>query len=250
MLLLRSFEEQGHILFKYRGYFPVVLFLLLIPFMAWQEALSIPSEWHPVLTALCVLLSASGIIFRAVTIGQTPDGTSGRNTKAQKAKALNTKGVYSIVRHPLYFGNFLIWAGILCFTLDPGFILISILLFWIVYERIMYAEERFLEREFGKELEEWARGVPAFFPRFSGYVPTGRSFRIKRVLRKEYSGFLATVIGFVYVAFLRDLFQSQEFTWDPRLGAVLLVGVLIGMTFRTLHHGTSLLKERERDPDA
>ena len=32
--------------------------------------------------------------------------TSGRNTHDQVADSLNTSGIYSIVRHPLYVGNF------------------------------------------------------------------------------------------------------------------------------------------------
>ncbi|NLL27934.1 MAG: DUF1295 domain-containing protein [Bacteroidales bacterium] len=41
-----------------------------------------------------------------------PKGISGKNTEKQIADFLNTKGMYSIVRHPLYLGDFLMWLGL------------------------------------------------------------------------------------------------------------------------------------------
>ena len=194
---------------------------------------------------LSILLATSGILVRAYTIGHTPKGTSGRNTKAQKAHTLNTSGIYSVIRHPLYFGNFLIWAGIGLFTYDPFYFLLLLLLFWIFYERIMYAEERFLEQSFGEELSQWAEDVPAFFPSSKGFVPPSLPFSLKKVLRKEYSGFFATVIAFVYVAFLRDLFGREGLHLDPKLFYVLLGGGIITFTLRSLHHWTKLLREED-----
>lgn len=243
MLLVRAFEEQGRVLFKYRGYFPVLLFLLVIPFMGFREEVVVQGDVRTFIFVLSLLVTVTGILVRAFTIGHTPKGTSGRNTQAQKAEVLNKTGIYSLVRHPLYVGNFLIWAGIGIFTYEPVYLILLILIFWLYYERIMYAEERFLEGKFGQELSHWAAEVPAFIPRLKGYRPSEHPFSVKKVLRKEYSGFMATVIGFVYVAFLRDLLQGSPFRWDPLLGIVLGAGALITLTLRTLHHHTSLLKE-------
>ena len=49
-------------------------------------------------------------------VGFTPRGTSGRNTKeGQVAESLNTLGMYSMCRHPLYLGNLLMWLGIVMY---------------------------------------------------------------------------------------------------------------------------------------
>lgn len=244
MLLVRTFERQGRLLFKYRGYFPVLLFLLAIPFIGMQEKVPVSGALETSFFILSIATSLAGIMIRAYTIGHTPKGTSGRNTKDQKAEELNTTGIYSKVRHPLYLGNFLIWAGIGIFTYDAIYFLILLLIFWVFYERIMYAEERFLEEKFGDRAATWAESVPAFFPRPGPFIPPERPFSFKKVLRKEYSGFLATVIGYVYVAFLRDLLVEVPFKWDPTLGYVLLGGALISFSLRSLHHWTSLLKEK------
>ena len=38
------------------------------------------------------------------------------------------------------------------------------LLFWLYYERIMFAEERFLERKFGEHYVRWSNSISAFIP--------------------------------------------------------------------------------------
>ena len=35
--------------------------------------------------------------------------TSGKNTAKQIAESLNTSGIYSVLRNPLYLANFLNW---------------------------------------------------------------------------------------------------------------------------------------------
>jgi len=82
-----------------------------------------------------------GLFIRAYAVGHTPANTSGRNTKEQLADELNTTGIYSMVRHPLYLGNFFMWLGAAVLTKNGWFIVAFILLYWIYYERIMFAEE-------------------------------------------------------------------------------------------------------------
>ena len=79
MSLVDSREKQGNFLFKYRGQFPVILFVLSVPFIYYSEE-PLNSEkqvWNYI--ALCI--SVVGFLIRFYTIGTTPKGTSGRNTK-------------------------------------------------------------------------------------------------------------------------------------------------------------------------
>ena len=147
MALAQTFEKQGNLLFKYRGQFPVVLFLLATVFIVFTDYTSISETNERYYIIISVLLSLLGFIVRFYTIGTTPKGTSGRNTKEQVAEVLNSTGIYATVRHPLYLGNFLIWIGISAYVFSPLFIIIISLIFWLYYERIMFAEERFLERK-------------------------------------------------------------------------------------------------------
>ncbi len=100
-----------------------------------------------------------------LTVGFAPKNTSGRNTAAgQMADELNVTGIYSIVRHPLYVGNFFMWLGPVLFLRSVWFTIVFCLVYWLYYERIMFAEEQFLRRKFGDAYDKWSEKVKAFIP--------------------------------------------------------------------------------------
>lgn len=125
-----------------------------------------------------------GLFIRCMVIGYAPRRTSGRNTDGQKAETLNTSGIYSIVRHPLYLGNFFIFIGMALFTQVPWFVLIAVLAFCLYYERIMFAEEKFLRGKFGDEYLRWADRRPAFIPSFKHYQKPALRFSFRNVLNR------------------------------------------------------------------
>ena len=141
MSLVDSFEKQGNFLFKYRGQLPVLLFLISIPFIFLSSEIN--SFFQFICNITSVFITLIGLFIRFYTIGTTPKGTSGRNTNKQIADFLNSTGIYSIVRHPLYLGNYLIWLGIAIFTYSLYFAIILTLLFWLYYERIIFRRKGF-----------------------------------------------------------------------------------------------------------
>jgi protein-S-isoprenylcysteine O-methyltransferase Ste14 len=248
MALIQEMEQQGNWLFRYRGQIPLVLFLLVIPVLYLQVGVLVPGWLLPIAASLSVM----GTIVRAYTIGTTPRGTSGRNTKQQVAESLNTSGIYSVVRHPLYLGNYLMWIGIVAYTGSISFIVVVTLLYWLYYERIMMAEEGFLMNKFGAAYRQWSESVPAFIPRISVFKAPSVPFSLRSVFRREYSGWLATVIGFAYVDCVRSLSEARAFSaeamdetwlfWRVPLGVALLTAFLL----RTLKRHTGVLQEEGR----
>lgn len=248
MALVHSFEKNGNTLFKYRGQIPVILFLLSVPAIYFTDYQFVESNdtLDLILLITCAVFSFSGQVIRAIAIGTASKYTSGRNTKEQVAEALNTKGIYSTVRHPLYLGNYFMWIGIVMFTYNIWFVLVVSLFFWLYYERIMFAEERFLERKFGQEYVDWSMKVPPFWPSMKNHIKTEIPFSIKTILRREYSGITATILGFVFVAFLRDWFTSGEPQFKTSYAIVLVIAFSISLILRTLKHQTKLLFEEDR----
>lgn len=81
-----------------------------------------------------------------------------------KNKRLATTGAYSLVRHPLYLGNFLILAG---FTLACGNWIIALLVaffFLFYYPAAIRYEDTKLESIFDDDWRAWSGNIPAMFP--------------------------------------------------------------------------------------
>lgn len=124
------------------------------------------------------------------------------------ADSLNTTGIYSLVRHPLYLGNFLMWLGVSLLTCHAGFILLFVLAYWLYYERIMFAEEQFLRCKFGKRYLTWANRTPAIIPDFKSFTPPRLPFSWKKVIKKEKNGIFALFLTF-------SLFDHLAAPGDP-----------------------------------
>lgn len=248
MALRHSFEKSGNFLFKHRGEFPLVLFGLAVPVIIFTDNTFIQSSeilsWGLLLGSIS--LSMIGQLIRSVAIGKSAKQTSGRNTWGHEAKVLNTTGIYSVVRHPLYLGNFFIWMGIVCSVGNPWFVVVAALLFWLYYERIMFSEEVFLENEFKKEFVDWSMLTPAFIPSWKHYVKSPVRMSVKTLLRREYPGVSAAIIGFLFVDFVRNWVVLGSPSWLWSHAVILLIALLISFVLRTLKHHTNLLKEDDR----
>lgn len=246
MALVNELEKQGNFLFRYRGQIPVLLFALAVPFIYLTDISVYSDSQINWMTILAIVTSFLGFLVRAYTIATTPGGTSGRNTKEQIADFLNSTGIYSLVRHPLYLGNYLMWIGIVLFTFNIYFVIIVSLMYWLYYERIMFAEERFLEKKFGQEYFDWSSTKSAFIPRFSSYVKSSVPFSLKSVLRREYSGVLASVVGFVFVEIVRNYFLKDCLCISNTYWIVLIAVLIESLVLRTLKKKTTLLNEEGR----
>ncbi len=247
MALIHSLEESGNYLFRHRGQIPVFLFLIAIPIVYITDISYLNQTSTLIIQIVAIALSFMGFIIRAITIGTTPAGTSGRNTReGQVAEQLNTSGIYSIIRHPLYLGNYLMWIGIVFFTYNLYFVLIVSLGYWLYYERIMFAEERFLEKKFGENYLNWSLEAPAFIPAFRKYKKSTIPFSLKSVLRREYSGVLATVLGFAFIDNFRYYFEKQSFEWKSPANITLIVTTMIVLVLRSLKHYTAVFNESGR----
>lgn len=246
MALLHSFEKSGNFLFRWRGQFPLVLVALAVPVILTTNLDAIPNEIRAFFTYIGISLSVAGFLVRAVTIGTTPKGTSGRNTTGQVAEVLNTAGVYSVIRHPLYLGNYLMWIGIVVYTYNIYFVIIASLAYWLYYERIMFAEERYLEKKFGAIYTNWSLSVPAFIPDFRLYLKGHVPFSIKSVLRREYSGILATVLCYTIIDNFRFYVEWLDYDLNKFSIKALVVTLLAVLILRSLKHYTKLLDEADR----
>lgn len=154
--------------------------------------------------------------------------------------------MYSVVRHPLYVGNYLFGLGVALVWLNWWVLLVYSLSFWVYYERIMVAEERYLEEKFGDEFQCWAASTPTFVPRFSQWTKPSLPFSVRTVLRREYSSIMLLVL-------LHSGIEVTEFVWlegrlaiEPAWTITLVATIAVYFMLRTLKKRTNILSVANR----
>jgi protein-S-isoprenylcysteine O-methyltransferase Ste14 len=246
MMLADQMEKQGHWLFKYRGVLPIILLFTGTWFY-------IQTELNPASFILentpyeiyyetgCLIIALFGLFIRAYTVGYSPDNTSGRNTQNQVADVLNTSGIYSIVRNPLYIGNFLMWIGVALLTGNFWFVFAFILFYFMYYERIIYAEEKFLFSKFGKQYSEWAEVTPVIIPSFRNFRKPELKFNFKKVLRQEKNGLAALFFIFCFDDIIGKIIEHSNH-YNYFLIVCCIVTLLGYCVLKYMKYNTNLLR--------
>jgi len=193
MALREELRKQGNWLFRWRSYLPLIMIVIVLLAMSYFEYPGHSEKYDDIWEIICLLASFSGVGLRFFTAGYTPKGTSGTNTRNQIADILNTAGMYSIVRHPLYLGNFIIWFGLSAFFHLWWFSLIIIFIFWLYYERIIFAEEEFLREKFGDTYLDWAKKTPAFIPDIRKWRSSDMTFSFRKAVTNEYKSLFSRI---------------------------------------------------------
>lgn len=248
MFLNDLMKNQGSILFRWRSYLPLVLIPAVI-FGATESGYferEFGELFEEIWDVFAVAVSFFGLAVRAAVVGYTPRGTSGRNTRKQRADVLNTTGMYSLMRNPLYFGNFLILLGFALAVKVWWVVLLAVGAFALYYERIIIAEETFLHGKFGEVYSAWMNRTPAFFPNPWLWRRPDLPFSLRNVLRREYQGFFLIIVVHTIIEITTDLlgehksfqkFVQEDFAWFYFLG----FGAAVYLTLRILHKYTRVL---------
>ena len=244
MSIKKSLEASGNFLFKYRGHIPLIVFLLSVPvaFFTPYHTYSSFKGLDEIILFVSLFFISLGHFIRARTIGRRSIQTSGRNRSHQVAKVLTKTGWYSLLRHPLYFGNYLIWLGLAIFLSNFWFVIILSLLFWIYYERIMFAEEVFLEAKFGGEFTVWASKTPSFFPSIKNYKPNDFPFSWRVVIKNEYPGIISSATSFLFILILKRIVLLDHFSFYSSDAVFLVIIVVFGVSCKILKKFTAVFE--------
>ncbi|MDD5492544.1 MAG: isoprenylcysteine carboxylmethyltransferase family protein [bacterium] len=241
MALREEMARTGNWLFKWRSYLPLLIIILIL--------LAIRDSHYAVLDQasdrrwemLCLLVSLIGLGIRMAAAGYVPGGTSVRETKEQVADELNTNGVYSVVRNPLYLGNFVIWFGMSLLLREWWFSVTIVLIFWLYYERIIFAEEEFLREKFGPAFMQWAAHTPAFIPCLKNWQKPGMPFSFLTVLRREMSSFFAIISSFMIIELIGDYVTYRKVVFDKLWVAIFGSSLVVYLILIVLKRLTRIL---------
>lgn len=227
MILEKHFVSAGARLFRWRSFIPLIL---LVPTLVAMRHYTWPLGRHGLQEGwelLCLSVSFIGLAIRVLTVGFVPGATSGRNTRGQVAAQLNITGMYSVVRHPLYLGNFLMFLGVSLFPRTWWLPILYALFFMLYYERIMLAEESFLRDKCGDAFIRWADKTPAIWPRLSNWTSPALPFSMLTVLKREYSGLLGLTAAFFLLEILEHFSVQHRFVVEK--GWLVFVAIVTAM---------------------
>jgi len=207
--------SAGDALFRWRSYLPFVL-LPVVGLAILRATYPFGTEtadlaWE----AWCVGLSLIGMALRIWTVGVAAPGTSGRNTRRQKAETLNTTGPPAVAALTLGYHALIAWR-----------------------------EEVFLRVRFGPKWKEWAERVPRLWPASGHFVPAARPWRWREALRREYHGLTLVLVLPLALDVAEDLHETGAFDLDPVWTVTAALGLTFYLTVRLLAKRTRLLRGR------
>jgi protein-S-isoprenylcysteine O-methyltransferase Ste14 len=232
MLLKEKFTRLGAFFFKYRSYIPIPFTLVILVFLVGEHFRDY-SRYGIGYELICFGVAIVGLTVRVLTIGYSRGRTSGRNTRTQLADSMNTDGLYSIVRNPLYLGNYLNLLGISMLFPYYQVIAINTLLFIFIYVAIIFQEEEFLLGKFQDAYREYSRRTPAIFPNPLLWKRPALKFNFIRVLYREYNTFMGTITGFAMIEAIHDLVVLRKITFDIPWTPVFIAGLIIWLIIRS-----------------
>lgn len=196
MKFLYFVEKLGHFFFRRRSYASIPLFAFFFLFGR--------SSWDFFFLAMILIISGELIRIWAVSFS----GPATR-TRIIKAPFLAVRGPYEIIRHPIYFGNFLVGLGF-TFSLTRNFIhiLLFVAFFIVFYGSIIFAEERFLENRFQEEWVRYKEKVPLIIPRYFKKPYFGD---LKTAFKSERSTFITISVILALALFKLFVFSRLNF---------------------------------------
>lgn len=185
--------EIGEFLFKNRGILPLPFIIILLAFGSYPISIK-----YSCLKYFGVIIAIIGELIRFFVAGFAKEKTSGRGMRIE-ANSLVNFGLYSLVRNPLYLGNFLIFLGFLMFSGNLIFILLGTIIFWVYYYYIVLAEENFLLKKFGKAYEEYKNKVPRFFPKSLKLSWPEYNYSLKKAIFREKDTIFIWIVSFIFL---------------------------------------------------
>ena len=131
-------------------------------------------------------LAFFGVIFRAWATGHI-----------RKNSQLAIVGPYTLTRHPLYLGSFIIGLGFCLAGANLLVLIFFIICFFSLYIPVMRIEGKHLRKLFNHEYKKYEKSVPFFIPNKWPSKGINSVFQPNRYWNnKEYKVFLGFIIAF------------------------------------------------------
>jgi len=223
----------GNFFFKFRAVSPIPFIIILFVFFTPRDL----GERNLIVNLVSLAVVLLGLTLRIVAVGYSHFGTSGRENFL-RAESLNTEGIYSIMRNPLYVGNFLVYNGVLIAFANPWAFIPYNLYLVVLYYFIIHSEEAYLRSQYGKTYDEYRRITPRLIPALSQYRRPTVPFSPRKVLFKEKNSVFYGMVFYMSVLIYKEYLING--------GVIEKTGVLLytGLALFVLNVFLVILKRR------
>ncbi|MDP2683378.1 MAG: isoprenylcysteine carboxylmethyltransferase family protein [Deltaproteobacteria bacterium] len=171
-----KFKKQlGEKFAFYRIFYNLFSIITVLPLLYWQSTIPGPIiiALSPFLVICKYILLASGVIVIAgsfasidirefIGIRQKVYG----DQQKEKETVISKRGLYGIVRHPMYFGGIIFFAASMTGAPLPQFLGYLILAIYMIIGTVR--EDRRLSRELGAVYRNYQKEVPMILPMIPG----------------------------------------------------------------------------------
>ncbi len=191
--------KLGNFLFKHRSFTPVPLIIFVFIIFRPIDL----GDKNIIITLVGFLISLLGETVRIIAVGYAYTGTSGRESYL-RADSLNMNGIYSIVRNPLYIGNFFIFTGLVIVFSNIFAVLVFGIFLILQYYFVILAEENFLKEKYGGPYESYCRQVRRILLTFKNYKGNQNPFSLKKVFFKENDSIFNMLMMFLLLLLYKE----------------------------------------------
>ncbi len=150
-----------------------------------------------------LLISLLGEFIRVLAVGFSYEGTSGRETYL-RAENVNTTGIYSIVRNPLYIGNYFMFAGVVIAFSNLYALVVFSLFLYLQYYFVILAEEDYLMDKYPEQYTGYCSRVRRIIPVLGSYVKNRNPFNLQKVVFKENDSLFNLLVMFILVLLYKE----------------------------------------------
>lgn len=123
-----------------------------------------------------------------------------------KNNKLITQGPYSVCRHPLYLFSLIGVVGVGFATETFSFPIVFMIFFASYYGFVIKSEENRLKILFPGEFEEYAKKVPAFFPKLSIFVEP-ESYNVKPAVYRRH---IFSALWFIWIIGILEVIEGMR----------------------------------------
>ena len=242
MQLDEKLKQIGNFAFRYRGYQQLLYTIVFLSQI--KHFYKIPDNMA--FEFSCVAIVILGLIIRILTVGFVHQNTSGRNVSGQQADELNTTGIYSILRNPLYLGNYLVVLGIRALSQSFTVIVLNSLIFMSIYVPIILVEEAYLSAKFKEKYIDFAKKVNCFIPSFKNFVKPNRKISYSMIIRREHDTWLTSFVGLGLLELVMEYCSHDYIFLNIQWQIMLLVVAIIWLIAKTVKKA-GMLKNSDKE---